>query len=289
MELPSDTGPRMLSCARRAKKAGNLVILSFLLLGFRAESPSLVCTFVDQEGDPLESVETQLIFQDAEDEEEAVPHQKSDADGRVEFMDLRPVGYVLQAQLEGYMPFKLTIQMPAAEHLHRILLKEKEFEDLENKAVESLNSQDFETAIRGLEGLLHHYPEDAALHDNLARAFAGILDEERALAEAERAAELDPDFSSTSNEVQQLMLRTFGETALKERDFKTAVARFTALRELDPENPAAHEGLALAYGHQGKLEEALDAIGRAVELDPDNPSFQKIKEVLEINAGIREP
>ena len=85
------------------------------------------------------------------------------------------------------------------------------------------------------------------------------------------------------------MLRTSGEKALQERDLKTAVERFTALRKLDPQDPAAHEGLALAYGHQGKLEEALQAIRRALEIDPGNPSFQKIREILEVNAGIREP
>ena len=192
---------------------------------------------------------------------------------------------MVQAQLEGYLPFKVMIKIHAAEHLRRVLLKKKEFEDLEKEALESLGNHDFETAIQGLERLSNHYPEDATLHDNLARAYAGVLDEKKALAEAERAAELDPGFSSTKNEVQQLMLHTSGEKALRERDFKTAVELFDALKELDPQNPAAYEGLALGYGHQGKFEEALQAIGRALELDPENPSFEKIKEILEINAA----
>ncbi len=279
----------MMSCAR-AKKIGNLAILCFLLLSFRAASHPLVCTFVDQEGDPLESVETRLVFLEAESKEEVETHyQKSNAKGRADFKNLRPGSYVVQAQLEGYMPCKVVINIQAAERLQRVLLKQKEFEDQEQKALESLNSQDFKTAIQELERLSEHYPEDASLHDNLARAYAGILDEHRALAEADRAAELDPGFGATKNEVQQLMLRTSGEKALQERDFKTAVERFTALRKLDPQDPAAHEGLALAYGHQGKLEEALQAIRRALEIDPGNPSFQKIREILEVNAGIREP
>ena len=239
----------MMSCAR-AKKIGNLAILSFLLLGFRAASHPLVCTFVDQEGDPLKSVEMRLIFLDAEDKEPVhsprtekeveTRYQKSDAKGRAAFENLRPGSYVVQAQLEGYMPYKVVINIPAAERLHRVLLKQKEFEDQEQEALESLNSQDFKTAIQELERLSDHYPEDASLHDNLARAYAGILDEDRALAAADRAAELDPGLGSTKNEVQQLMLRTSGETALQERDFKTAVERFTTLRELDPQDPAAH-------------------------------------------------
>ncbi len=271
-------------------KASSLTILSVFLLGFRVSSHPLVCTFVDKEGDPLESVETQLIFLDAEDEKEGeANYRKSDTEGRVEFRGLRPGSYMVQAQLKGYMPFKVMIKMQAAEHLHKVLLKQEEFEDLEKKVLESLNNQDFETAIQGLERLLNHYPEDATLHDNLARAYAGMLDEKQALAEAERAGELDPGFSSTKNEVQQLILRTSGEKALQERDFKTAVERFNALTELDPQNPAAHEGLALAYGHQGKFKKALDVIRRALELDSDNPSLKKIKKILEANAGTQEP
>ncbi len=280
---------------KRLTIAASLTILSVFLLGFRVVSHPLVCVFVDKGADPLENVETQLTFLDAEDldaEDEEAPEEHyamSDKKGRIEFEGLQPGSYMLRAQLEGYMPLKVMIETPAAEPLHRVFLKEREFEDLEKQAVESLNEGDFEAAIQGLGRLSSHYPEDAALHDNLARAYAGVLDEKKAVAEAERAAELDPAFSSTKNEVQQVMLRTLGAKALKERDFKTAVERFNALKELDPQNAAAHQGLALAYGHQGKLDQALQAIGRALELDPDNPSFKRIKEILEVNAGAREP
>ena len=156
----------MMSCAR-AKKIGNLAILCFLLLSFRAASHPLVCTFVDQEGDPLESVETRLVFLEAESKEEVETHyQKSNAKGRADFKNLRPGSYVVQAQLEGYMPCKVVINIQAAERLQRVLLKQKEFEDQEQKALESLNSQDFKTAIQELERLSEHYPEDASLHDN---------------------------------------------------------------------------------------------------------------------------
>ncbi len=280
---------------KRLTVAASLTILSVFLLGFRVGSHPLVCVFVDNDADPLENVEIQLTFLDAEDldaEDEEAPQEHyamSDKKGRIEFRDLQPGSYMLRAQLEGYLPLKVMIESPAAEPLHRVLLKEKEFEDLEKRAVESLKNGDFEAAIQGLGPLSNHYPEDATLHNNLARAYAGVPDEKKALAEAERAAELDPGFSSTKNEVRQFMLHTLGAKALRERDFKTAVERFNALKELHPQSAAAHEGLALAFGHQGKLDQALQAIGRALELDPDNPSFKRIKEILEVNAGTREP
>ena len=266
------------------QRASTLTLLAVFLFGFRSVPHSLICTFVDKKGTPLESVETRLLPLDREDEKaKREEYRKSDPEGRLEYSDLQPGSYLFQAQLKGFMPLRMIVQMPAAEQLHRVLLRKKEFDASEKTALESLNSQDFEKAVQGLETLAGHYPGDATLHDHLARAYAGMLDEKKALAAADKAANLDPGFSSTRNEVRKLMLRTSGQNALRERDFKTAAERFNALKELDPQNPAAYEGLALAYGHQGEIGKAFHAIGRALELDPDNAALKKIEAVLEAN------
>ena len=264
--------------------ASTLAVLAVFLLGFRSVPHALTCTFVDKKGNPLESVETRLVRLDAEEEnEKRGTYRQSDPEGRLEYGGLQPGSYLFQAQLKGFMPLRMIVQMPATEHLHRVLLRRKEFDDAEKTALQSLNSQDFEKAVQGLETLAGHYPEDATLHDNLARAYAGALDEKKALAAADKAANLDPDFSSTRNTVRKLMLRASGQNALRERDFETAAERFNALKELDPENPAAYEGLALAYGHQGEFGKALHAIRRALELDPENAALRKIEAILEAN------
>ena len=266
------------------QKASTLAVLAVFLLGFRSMLHSFTCTFVDQKGNPLESVETRLVRLDGKEEKEKrETYRQSDPEGRLEYSGLQPGSYLFQAQLKGFMALRMIVQMPAAEHLHRVLLRRKEFDGAEKTALQSLNSQDFEKAVQGLETLVGHYPEDATLHDHLARAYAGMLNVKKAFAAADKAANLDPGFSSTRNEVRKLMLRTSGQNALRERDFTTAAERFNALKELDPQNTAAYEGLALAYGHRGEFEKALHAIRRALELDPDNAALKKIETILEAN------
>jgi tetratricopeptide (TPR) repeat protein len=43
--------------------------------------------------------------------------------------------------------------------------------------------------------------------------------------------------------------------------------------------------VALAYGHLGRYEEALQAIHRAIELDPGNAALKDVQAVLKNNAG----
>ena len=266
------------------RKAGTLAVLAVILLGFRAVPPSLDCSFVDKKGNPLESVETRLVRLDGEEEkEQRETYRQSDPEGRLEYSGLQPGSYLFQAQLKGFMPLRMIVQMPAAEPLHRVLLRRKEFDDAEKTALQSLNGQEFEKAVQGLETLVGHYPEDATLHVHLARAYAGMLNVKKAFAAADKAANLDPGFNSTRNEIRKLMLRTSGQNALRQRDFTTAAERFNTLKELDPQNAAAYEGLALAYGHQGEFGKALEAIKRALELDPDNPALKKIETILEAN------
>jgi Flp pilus assembly protein TadD len=89
------------------------------------------------------------------------------------------------------------------------------------------------------------------------------------------------------NDVRGVLLRGAGEKALKARDFKTAVDKFTALRELNPQSGDAYHGLALAYGHLGRFKEALEAIDQAIKLKPGDANLPAIKKALEANAGIR--
>ena len=266
------------------QRASTLAVLAVFLLGFRSVPHSLTCTFIDKKGNPLERVETRLVRLDSEEEKEKrETYRQSDPEGRLEYSGLQPGSYLFQAQLKDFMPLRMVVQVPTAERLHRVLLRRKEFDGAEKTALQSLNSQEFENAVQGLETLVGYYPEDATLQDHLARAYAGMLDVKKALAAADKAASLDPGFSSTRNEVQKLMFRTSGQNALRERDFKTAAERFNALKDLDPQDAAAYEGLALAYGHQGEFGKALDAIKRALELDPDNAALKKIETILEAN------
>jgi len=175
-------------------------------------------------------------------------YRKSDKRGVARFDDVKPGSYTLQAQAGGYMPLRLTVEVPGAGPLSRVLLKKSEFEKTEQQAQQALQAGNFQEAIGPLGKLLESYPEDAVVLDRLARAYAELPDREKAVATAERAARLDTQFAASPAQVNRIALRNSGQAALKARDFPKAVAEFQALRAADPKDASACHGLALAYG-----------------------------------------
>jgi tetratricopeptide (TPR) repeat protein len=244
---------------------------------------TLQCTIVSLKGEPLKDVEVRLTGSTDRNDQYA----KTRGDGRVNFANLSAGDYALAAQRKGYMPLHLKITVPSDQPLRRTLLSEKEFASVEKKANDALNAGDFVAAVQHMTELAGYYPRDAVMHENLARAYAGLQEEQKALAEAALASELDAGRAPVANEVQGVLLRGAGEKALKARDFKTAVAKFDALRELNPQSADAYHGLALAYGHMGRFKEALQAIDEAIKLRPNDANLPAIKQALEANAGIR--
>ncbi len=213
-------------------------------------------------------------------------YRKSGDDGIVEYPQLLPGKYIFEAQLKGYIPMKRVVAAGVDTSLQRTFLKTGEFERLERKALKEMDAGRFEDAVEGLETLVGHYPEDAVLHDALARAYAGLHDLEKALAAARLAQEHNPErFPDSEKAIQRTILQRQGEEALQAYEFEAAEAVFRELREIAPEEPIAYEGLAIACGHQGKLDEAMEAIKRAIELDPDNPKLKEIRGVLENAVG----
>ena len=265
--------------------AGLALLASLVWLPTLAAAPFL-CTFVDKSGKPLRNVEARLRAVQREDATDLPPlFLKSDKDGIVEFPELLPGRYILDAQLRNYVPIKQGVTAGQDFSVRRTLLRKNEFEKIEQKAHRDLDDSEFLDAVQGLEGLLKFYPEDALLHDNLARAYAGLDEEVKALAEARIAARLDPErFPAAELRVRKMLLSSRAEQALQGFDFDTAQDAFESLRELAPYDPVAYEGLALTYGHQGKIDQAMEAIKKAMELDPDNPQLFEIRRVLEGSA-----
>ena len=248
---------------------------------------SFICGFVDTNGRPLKNVETRLTAIQTDSLEPLPPlYRKSTDEGTVEYPELLSGQYVLEVQLRGYVPFSKVVTAGVDVGLRRTLVKTNDFERVEKQAHRALDEGEYVEAIDGLSRLASHYPEDAVLHDGLARAYAGLLDGQKALEEARLAASLDPEkFADAERRVRKMILRREGEQALQSFNLKVAEAAFEALRDLEPTDSVAYEGLALAYGHQGKLEQAVSSIRKAIELDPDNPNLVQIQRVLEGQTG----
>lgn len=278
----------MVSRMRLPRPIMVLVLLGCSTPVMLAESQRLLLSFFDSKGKPLRKVEVRLIQFGDGGLPQGTLYARSNKQGVAEFNELLPStsAYRIDAQLKDYSPLTLVIDPSAGASIGRTLLRQKEFEQRERKANQALEGGKYEMCIEGLKELIVLYPGDAVLHDNLARCYAGKLDHENALAEAEIAAELEPErFASTPAELEQQILHGLGDRALYEFQFELAVRHFTALKELNPESSLAYHGLALAYGHQGKVKPALEAINRAVELDPDNAELRKIQDVIKAGAA----
>lgn len=70
-----------------------------------------------------------------------------------------------------------------------------------------------------------------------------------------------------------LALAGLGNTAYARADFIAAERAYRDILERDPERADIWNNLAYALAEQGRLDTAMDAIRRALELEPANPNF----------------
>jgi Flp pilus assembly protein TadD len=163
----------------------------------------------------------------------------------------------------------------------------QKYVDKANKEVaEAVEKGEYDRAADRLQQLLKLFPNSAALHSNMAVSQGGLLNEEGAMTEIDTAIRLEPGtkYQDKKREIQRDLWRELGQKALNDRNFSRASLLYQKLAEIDPENAQAFYGLALSLGHQRKHQEALVAINQAIKLAPTEQQYQKVKEMLEVNA-----
>ena len=271
------------------KVVGCLVVCLALTAGV-TDAETLRCTFVDKAGVRLHEVETRLTRLGDRGESAGEPgYRESDQEGLIEFLDQDSGTYRFEAQLNTFISMTRTLQLQGKIDLRQVLLRKGQFDQLNKEAKRALENADYQTAIDRLMILVSALPDRVVLHANLAHAHAGALDQEKALAEADAAAAIDAKrFATLRQELQKRMLPELGQKAMYEMDFAAASIHYKALREIDPKDPLAYQGLALSYGHLGRFKEALAAVDRAIELDPSDPQLAVVKGALERNAAAAE-
>ena len=173
----------------------NLLLLVLTLpMAPCSRAASLVCHFADEHGKALRNVDSRLTPTGSE------THQfgKSDNKGDTTFKHLNAGSYELLAQLKDHAPLKWTVQVSSEDQtLELMLMSAKAFIQMEKEVTDAINAQLYSKAVAMLDRPLKIYPQDPGLHDDLARAYAGMLEEQKALAEADKAAQLDPQFNGT--------------------------------------------------------------------------------------------
>ena len=199
--------------------------VGLLLIPYIADAETLRCIFVDKDGAKLEDVETRLTRLDVNGKNAGDPrYRESNKEGQIEFRDLDPGSYRFEAQLKAYVSTERTLHLEGEIDLRQVLISKKEFDQLNKQAKRALESGDYQTAIDRLEVLVTSLSNLAVLRANLARAYAGRLDQQKALAEADAAAALDDkQFSTLRQELQKRMLPDLGQEAMYDMDFANRV------------------------------------------------------------------
>ena len=71
-----------------------------------------------------------------------------------------------------------------------------------------------------------------------------------------------------------------GLARLYEQKWGQAAEQFTRVVELEPEFADAHANLSVCLARLGKPDEALEAVERAIEIDPKKKRFRKLRRQL---------
>ncbi len=133
---------------------------------------------------------------------------------------------------------------------------------------------DLARARQLLRALAIEVPEFAPAHAYLAEASARLavrsavtLDVEEARQAAERALELDSG-SAVAHRVLAMVALTF------DWDVHVAGERLVRALELDPEDPVTHLAQAAYESAVGRHDRAIEAVRRAVDLEPDSMALR---------------
>lgn len=111
-----------------------------------------------------------------------------------------------------------------------------------------------------LDKLVRQYPQDKRAHMMLAEAYYFRKDFQRAIAELERAIELDRDFAPPYN------LLGYSHRALE--DYEQAESALLKYVQLIPNEPNPYDSMGDLYTKMGRHEDAISYYERALELNP---------------------
>ena len=120
-------------------------------------------------------------------------------------------------------------------------------------------------AERAFRRALELNPNHASAHTWYSLTLSGMGRPKEALEESRRAYELDPFAVVT--------VSNYGWQCYLSRDYECAIEQFRRTIEIGPNYGRGYQRLAVAYVQQGKLDDALAGVQKAIALSPERPDF----------------
>jgi tetratricopeptide (TPR) repeat protein len=245
----------------------------------------VMAKFVDQEKKAINKAHTKLVEKNSGKEYPAKVNKK----GEAEFDKVEPGEYQLYGQSEDHMMAKSDwFSVGDKETSITLVLVSRElYQKKEAEGNNALTQGKFTEAVERYQELLKFVPQEGVLWSNLAKAYVGAGQPQKAQEAAQKAASLDPkQYGSLETQLKGWLKMEEGRQALESKNFPKAVEALTEALSADSSNPDAYYALALAYGHQKKYTEALKNIDAALKLKPNDAGFLEVKRILTHNAGI---
>jgi len=125
--------------------------------------------------------------------------------------------------------------------------------------------------------VIRHYPSVAIAYNNRGNILGDRGEFDAAIADFNRAAELDPTNANVYNN------RGFAYSGKKE--FDRALADFSRAVDIDPTCATAYNNRGNIYNLTGRLDEALADYNKALEFEPGNPGAYNNRGVIHFARG----
>lgn len=196
-----------------------------------------------------------------------------------------------------------------------------EFQRAMNQGHSAAWDQMWDRAAEFYKHALEEFPEHTRALTSLGLALYELQDFDQALVIYQRAAEISPNDPLPIEKIAQIherlgQLNKAQETAmyaaelyLKEKDFEKAVENWTRVTRLNPMHMDARTRLALAHEklgrikpavteylavasllqHDGKVNEALQTVNHALQLNPDSVEARQTQAMLKTNKTLPKP
>jgi tetratricopeptide (TPR) repeat protein len=116
-------------------------------------------------------------------------------------------------------------------------------------------------SLQYAEEIVAKYPRDERAHFNLSNAYAGRQQNDKAIAELQKAIEINPNYSPAYNSLGYAY-RAVGNNTEAEKAFKKYIA-------LVPNDPNPYDSYAELLMKAGRFDESIEQYRKALSIDPN--------------------
>jgi len=162
-----------------------------------------------------------------------------------------------------YRAFTNTSDMDFQSHLQKAAALAPKVSEGERLMIEATQADAENNPVKALqlsEQLVQKHPNDKYAHQNLAFAYSGRDEDDKAITELEKAIAIDKNFASAYN--------SLGYAYYGKGDYQKSEEAFKNYIRLVPREANPYDSLADLYTKMGRYEDAIQNYKKAVELNP---------------------